>query len=174
MTISAIDLELLIFPSLISALYFIFYSIGKMRAARLAGIGIYRMPQALDAYNLLYVILCAAFLIYIYANGIIPWLTWPIVTLSLVIMAFFSIGGLSYRIHLGEHKVEEKSAVSAKTVSYSDINTMRIIQGRSRRQLIIEYARSGRLKLPEVQLFDQMYADIQNRVNKTHGVNEKS
>lgn len=167
---SPFDLELLIFPALVLVLFSTLYSIGKKRAQKLAAIGVYRMPPAFAASTLIVIPICATYLTHVYHKGFIPWLTLPLLILLLVIMTFISIGGLFYRIHLDEHKIEEKGAFSVRTASYSDVNTMKVVQGRYSRRLIIEYARSGRMNLPEVQLFDQMHLEIQNRVNKARGI----
>lgn len=173
MTISPFDLELLIFPTSVSILFLILYSIGKKRAKKLAAIGIYRMPPAFSASALIVTLLCAIYLTHVYHRGFIPWLTLPLLSLFIALMTFISVGGLFYRIHLGEHKIEEKGAFSVKTASYSDVNTLRVVQGRYSRRLIVEYARNGHMKLPEVQLFDQMYLDIQNRVNMARGITQQ-
>lgn len=148
--------------------------IGEKRAEQISNGGVYRISIA----SRIFVIAGACFITWLFSNSYAHgYILWPkdkaLVLFFIFIIGFLWLAAMSsffYRVRLTEDRIE-LIGFSTKYARYSEINNIRLVQGRTSRSVIVEYARSGRIRLSDqLQLFDKLYANLQDRVNKAHGI----
>ena len=163
----------LLVPSTAIVLKHLLNVVGEKRANQIASGGVYRISIALRIFNLA----GACFLNWVVLSGYVHgYFSQPRV-MPFAIFGFFLIPfswlgvavSFFYRVRLTENKIEVV-CFSTKSVRYSEITKIQRVQRRSSQVIIINYARNGTMKISDqLQLFDQLCANLQDRVNKAQG-----
>ena len=163
----------LLVPSTVIVLTHLLNVVGEKRANQIATGGVYRMSIASRIFYLALV----CFLNWVVLSGYVHgYFSQPRV-MPFAIFGFFLIPfswlgvavSFFYRVRLTENKIEVV-CFSTKSVRYSEITKIQRAQRRSGQLIIINYARNGTIKISDqLQLFDQLCANLQDRVNKAQG-----